>query len=289
MTPKKLSMLTFRRCGCVLLALVMVFCFAACGGGDQEPLRAPSSNGDVAVISIETAYGTLSFPEELAGSMRHMEVTENNTAMQVFYMMTATGEKELFRIFYADTQSGTHLGYLTTDTGEIPMSYTICEYADEDFADAEERKLYYNMMDAFTVVINSIYADERFSETRVVAPVGDHEVSMKYWKVTLPDNVQYTETEENGNYRADFFGEVSGERIDLYMIGLGDLEADAMIGLFTVKGEQKPVMVKTFSLEDYSTWPEEEQTVIYQMMDSVNDVIQVIAEDKNFGAPVSAE
>lgn len=264
----------------MLLLVTIVFLFAACGGEEKEPLRAPTEGSST--VAIETVYGTLEFPEDLSANMRHVEATEGDIAMEVFYMLGTNGERELFRIHYADAQVGIHLGYLNTDNGEIPVTYSICEYSDEDFADEEDKKLYYSMMDAFSVIMNSIYADERFSETRAVEPVGTQEVKLRYWTVTLPDNVLFEETVDGDTYRVDLYGEVSGERIDLYFIGLGDMEAETILGMFTADGVQKPVAVETHSLDGYEGWPEEERTVIYQMMESVNDVIQVIVSDKNF-------
>lgn len=273
-----------QRFGCVILVLAMVLCLAACGGG-KKPLRAPEKDAAVPTVSMKTAYGTLDFPEQLQDNMRHMEISENGIIIEVFYMISAVGEKEVFRIYYADSQAGTHLGYLTTDAGEIPVSYALCQYADEDFADEDERNLYYSMMDAFSVVINSIHANAQFSEHKAVEPVADQEAKLRYWTLTLPENVHFTETEENGNYRVDFYGELSSERVDLYMIGLGDFEAETMLGLYDVKGVQKPVMVQTYSLDEYENWPEEDQTVLYEMMASVNTVIQTIVADKNFVMP----
>lgn len=269
------------RCSlCSMMLMAVFFCFSACKGDNQESLT--GSVQQIHTIAVETKYGTLAFPEELSEQMRHTEVTEGDVAMEVFYMLGTNGERELFRIYYADAQAGTHMGYLNTDNGEIPVSYSICEYTEEDFADEEDKKLYYSMMDAFSVVMNSIYADERFSETRMVEQVGTQEVKLRYWTVTLPENVLYEETVDSDTYRVDFYGEVSGERIDLYFIGLGDMEAETILGMFTADGVQKPVAVETHNLDGYEGWPEEERGVIYQMMESVNDVIQAIVSDKNF-------
>lgn len=284
MKNKMWPTLVFRRSLCAVLALVLVLSLAACGSKAQEPLRATE---EVKIQIIETRYGPLGFPADVFGSLRHTEVTEGNTTMEVFYMVGQGVQKEVFRIYFAAANMGTQIGYLTVDGVEIPVSYSLCEYEDENFETEDERKLYYGMMEGFNAIMNSIHDDPRFSETRAVAPVADREVKLRYWKVTLPENVQFTETEENGNYRVDFYGEVSGERIDLFMIGLGDMEAETMLGLYTVDGNQMPVMVQTYSLDDYAIWPEEEQTVIYKMMGALNTVIQTIVEDENFAEPES--
>ena len=270
----------FYRLFCMMLAFAILLSLVACEK-KQEPLRAPSGE-KVSAIYIETAYGPLAFPEEFSGNMRHMEVTEGNAAMEVFYMVTQEGEKELFRIHFADMDVGTFMGYLTVEGAEIPVSYSVCQYEDSDFKDEEERKLYYSMMDGFSMIMNSIYEDARFSKARAVEAVGEREVKLRYWKMKLPANVQYTESEENGNYRVDFYGEVSGERIDLYMIGLGELEAETTLGNYTVNGVQMPVVVQTYDMGSYDIWPEEDRMVINEMMNSINTVIQTIVADKNY-------
>lgn len=281
---KKISA-DFRRWLSLVLAAVVLLGMTACSGKKQEPLRAPTEAAS-ATASIETVYGTLAFPEELFPKLRHMEVTEGAIAMEIFYMIGQEGEKELFRIHYADAQAGTHMGYLTTDGGEIPVSYSICEYSDEDFQE-EDRELYYGMMNAFSVIMNSIHDDPRFSETRKQEPVAERDVKLRYWKVTLPENVQYEESQDGDTYRVEFYGEVSGERIDLFMVGLGELEAETMLGLYTVDGVQKPVMVQTGDLSVYDIWPEEERMIINQMMEALNTVVQTIVADENFAEPTS--
>lgn len=273
----------FRRLACLALTVALALSLTACGGTSSkgEPLRAPDKEA-LPTVSIETTYCTLAFPEDLFENLRHMEVTEGNIAMEVFYMVSEAGEKELYRLHFADAKIGTLMGYLTTDNGEVPVSLSQSEYEDTAFKDEEERKLYHDMMDAISIVMSSLRANPQFSETKAVAPVGEREVKLRHWKVTLPENVQYTESEEAGNYIVEFYGEHNGEIINLFMVALGDVEAETTLGQYTVGGVQKPVKVQTYSLDEYAAWSEEEQTVIYNMMDSINTVIQTIVADKNF-------
>lgn len=256
---------------------------AGCQLGDEKTL-ADSTGATISqpMASIATVHVTLEFPEVLAPSLRHEEVTEGNIVMEIFYMLHDGSERELYRIYFGDPQMGSLLGYLNTETAEIPVTCSTNIYEDTEFGTEEERKLYNELMDGFSVLVRSIYNDPRFSEQRRVAPVGEQKISLRHWTVTIPDNVRYTELEENGIYRVDFFGEVSGERIALYTISLGATEAESTLGYYTVDGDQQPVTVETCSLEPYAGWPEEDQAVIYRMMESVNAVVQVITADKNF-------
>lgn len=273
----------YRRWFCLGMAVIVACGLMACGKGDesQDPLRATEAP-KIATVPIDTMYCTLQFPESLIENLRHVEVTEGRIAMEVFYLVSEEGEKELYRIHFADAKMGELLGYLTIDGVEVPITHSVCEYANEDFRTEEERKLYYEMMDAFSVLVNTIYADARFSETRFVAPVGTREVKLRYWNVVLPENVQCVETEENGSYCVKFYGEVGGEQINLYMILVGNGEAETSLGFYTVDGERKPVRVQTYDMEPYANWSEEDQTIIYRMMESLNTVIQTIVADEKF-------
>lgn len=227
-------------------------------------------------VAVQTHYGPIQFPEVLAGNVRHAETVEGDITLEVFYMVYESGEKEVFRIYFGSADMGEHLGYLNTDAGEIPVTFALCEYADEDFTLEEERILYSNMMTAFTVVSNSIQSDERFSELRSMEQVGEQGAQMRFWSLTLPDNVMWEESETNGIYRVDFYGMIEDKRIDLYYIGLGEMEADTKLGYFTVDGVQMPIMVGNSELVAFDSWSKEDQRVIYDMMDSINLVIQQI-------------
>lgn len=99
---------------------------------------------------------------------------------------------------------------------------------------------------------------------------------MRFWSLTLPDNVMWEESETNGVYRVDFYGMIEDKRIDLYFVGLGEMEADTKLGYFTVDGVQMPIMVGNSELVAFDSWSKEDQRVIYDMMDSINLVIQQI-------------
>ena len=257
--------------------------FLSCGlvscSAEQEPLRASDSS---TMVSIETVYGMFNFPEDRVANLKHVEVTEGNVAMEVFYMVDQGGEKELFRVYFADPQMGNHMGYFSEDGKEIPITYSLCEYEDSTFSSEEERRLYYSMMEGISILMNSIYEDDRFSEIRTIETVGNREIKLRYWKVELPDNVQYVETEEDGVYCVNFYGEAGGEKINLYMIALGNIEVETILGWYTVDGRQLPVGVRTFNIEAYDSWSKEDRIVLSNMMNSLNTVINGITGDKNF-------
>ena len=267
---------------CMVVLFAVLLGMTACAD-KNEALKAPMEAINMEkTVEIQTQYGPIKFPEVLFGNMRHVETTQGNVAVEIFYMVGAAEELEVFRIYYGDSNMGSLMGYLTTDDGEVSVSYALCEYAEEEFADEQDLVLFYNMMQAFSVVTNSIQTDARFSQLRAVAPVDEQETKLQYWTVTLPDNVQYEENEADGCYRVDFYGVLGGERIELYYLGLGDMEADTVLGYFTVDGQQKPVVIGNSDVDAYENWSAEEQMILYNMMDSLNGVIEAITTHKDF-------
>lgn len=271
---KKMNILY--RSACVIALVAMLIGITACDN-QEEPLKAPLEVEYMQkTVAVQTHYGPIQFPEVLAGNVRHAETVEGDIALEVFYMAYESGEKEVFRIYFGSADMGEHLGYLKTDAGEIPVTFALCEYADEDFTIEDEWILYSNMMTAFTVVSNSIQSDERFSELRSMEEVGEQGAQMRFWSLTLPANVMWEESETNDIYRVDFYGMIEDKRIDLYYVGLGEMEADTRLGYFTVDGVQMPIMVGNSESVAFDSWSKEDQRVIYDMMDSINLVIQQI-------------
>lgn len=272
----------------LLLCAVMIagiLCLTACNPGGEKPLTAPPETEPTEPVAvIETALVDLEFPEALMPNVRHLEVSEGIITMEVFYMVSQSGERELYRIIFGDGSMGDQLGYLTVDGAEIPVTYTISEYED-GFGSEEENALYYGLMDAFSTLMDSLSKDPRFSETKYVAPVGSRVEKLKYWTLTLPENVQCEQSGQGDGYKAEFFGVVNGTRIPLYTLRLGgEVNPEDILGGFTVDGKLLDLAVEVYDISVYESWAEEDQRVIYVMMESVNEVVWQLMEDKNFSA-----
>lgn len=265
----------------VLVAVILLVCFLVAG---KKPLTTPpETTASEPVVQIETAYATLDFPEALVDNIRHIEVSEGSVTMEIFYMLSKTGERELYRIIFGDANMGNPVGYLNTESGEVPVTVSFVKY--EDVFEKDDRMLYGQLTDAFSTMLNSLCEDSRFSEIKNVVPVGYREAKLKYWSATIPENVQCEENGEGEGYRAEFFGIVDGERIPLYAVLLGKVENPKdVLGSYMVDGKILELGVVVYDISDYDNWAEEKKSVVYNMMNSINTVIQTIVEDKNFSS-----
>lgn len=235
----------------------------------------------IACATIETAYLPVQFPEQYMENMEHREVTEGEAAMEIFTLTKEDTQLELFRIYFGDVQTGNPVGVLNMDGREIPVTLSVCEYRDDIFTDAETRDLYYDMMDGLNTVLSSIQNDSRFSnEEKIIVEKTDNQLS--YWKVSLPQNMEWEELEAGENYVVTFYGNVNGEKVKLYAIAMGDTPLKNVLGTYMVDGAAKTVSVESYELPEVESWPQSSVTELYKMMETINDVIQTIMTSENF-------
>lgn len=264
---------------CIVVLMMGIFILTACGQKEQEAEK-NAVNTEVGEILLETKYLTIRIPDTFGDKLIHRESVQDNNAVEIFSMALDDTEMELFRLYFNDANMGTQNGYLLIGADEISVSHYVCIYEDEDFADESIKEQYYRIMDVFTYVMDNIYNHPQFQQEKYIASVGQQENKMMYWSVELPENVNWQEQTIDGTYRADFYGEIQGETIQLYTIALGDMDADYSIGAFLIDGEEKTVWVKIYDLEDHANWQEEDYSNAYRMMESVNNVIdQILASE----------
>ena len=271
-----------RRSLCMVALLVALMGTTACTN-NKDPLNAPLEVENMQkTVKIQTQYGPIQFPSVLADNMRHVETTEGGIALEVFYMTSEHGEREVFRIYFGAPDMGEHLGYLTIDGKEISVTFALCDYSEDDFSNENDQILFSNMMAAFTVVTNSIMNDSRFSELKAIEQIDVQAVELRYWTVTLPENIHVEESADDNLYRADFYGIFGGENILLYSFQLGDQLLASVLGTYMVDDTAKPVSLEVSEFTQRDNWSEEDQIRLYNMMDTINDVIQAIMSNSEF-------
>ena len=267
----------------LLMLLVLLLSIVAC---NSNILQNDSETDDaVATVEIKTTLALLKFPEKLIDNMYYEEVHEGNELHVIFYMVRQNGEWEIFRIIFGDDTIGTLMGYLETDSGEISVSYLLAQHSGDDFSEDEDWDWYYKMMDAVGVVLLSIQENNEFHENGSVKNIGSHEATFRYWKLNVPSNIHYNESEENGSYCIEFYGQIGEEIVELYTIALGHLPTGVNFGSYTVNGKSVPVMIATCDVTEYDHWTDVEKDTLYQMMDSLNDVIAQIRSSKLYSDP----
>lgn len=287
-----------RRITALLLLMALLGTLVACGQkAPPEEKAPPESVAGSPVESIqettaateesdqvlfETRYITLPFPREYADNLKHLEVVEEPVAMEVFYLVNQDKEMELYRIYFGDDTVGSLLGYLTVAAEELPVTYTTCLYNEEDFPDTQTRALYGPLMDGFSTLLNTISSDSRFRLTKST-PLGQYgEGEMRYWTVTLPSDIEWVETEENGIYRVDYYGTIRNERTLLYTFTLGDAQETSLLGTLLVDGVAQPVGVQSHFTQPGADWTEQDRSSAYRQMETIDLVIQAITLSENF-------
>ena len=233
---------------------------------------------------INTPYIDLLVPEELEDVISSDESTYGSVYTRAFYMHYGEIELPLWRIDFGDANIGDWVGMLKTDNVDIPVVVTAFAASEEKLAalDEEGYKLFNDCMQAYSVMLDGIMSDPRFSAERPLAVGEDTSVELTYWTVTLPDMMKVSENTEGSNYEALFSGEVAGETVSLYWICIGENQAQSFLGYYEVDGVKKPVSVESFDLVERDSWSEDDYAAAYRMMDTINHVIETIMQSKQF-------
>ena len=70
----------------------------------------------------------------------------------------------------------------------------------------------------------------------------------------------------------------------LYRVCIGEEQAESFLGYYKMDGVKKPVSVESFDLNERDDWSEDDHAAAYRMMDTINHVIEVIMQSKQFSA-----
>ena len=264
------------------------------GSNNQIETNAPQEGEEIAtestavqvteeLVVIETAVCPLQFPAMYSELLNHVEVVEDDTVMEIFYMVQGDRELELFRIYFSSKETDNDLGFLKTENGNRYITLSICDRSDEEFDDSEIREQYYAMMGSIDTVLASIQNNGSFSKKgEVEMDLAD--VSLKHWNISIPGNMEWEEASQDGNYHVTFYGNVNGEKLKLYEVSVGEPELKSVLGIYTIDGVSKLVSVENSELPVTDGWTEKAVTELYTMMATINDVINVIMSSENFSA-----
>lgn len=236
-------------------------------------------------IAVDMAICTVQFPARYYEYLHHVEVEQDDTIMEVFSMRWENSELELFRLYFSKEESPTDIGLLATDAGDRYINLNVCEYSDDAFANQQMKDHYEAMMGSLDTVLRSIQSDSRFRQ-RGQTEIQMMDRTLRYWNISIPANMEWEETETDGEYLVTFYGNIGDERIKLYAVCIGQTILKTELGNYSVDGEQRVVSVESYELPNTDTWRQEDVTQIYTMMSSINDVIQTIMNSEEFSQKV---
>lgn len=219
--------------------------------------------------------------------IQHEEVTDGDVIMEVFYMVRDNGEMDLFRICFTDQPIGTPICKVRLDDQIIPVNVVTASHVQEDFNGEEEYNTYCMLMEQVNVVVDWILtsdfvvADELQEGERTTA-------ALQLWTVELPQSITWEESGSGNTYRVDFFGTVGDKKILLYTVSLDSAVQGNVLGTYELDSGKTPVYIQTYSLDDQGEgFDEFAYTEYATLMETINDVVQVIMSDAKFSQKVS--
>lgn len=279
------NMLT-KRLGIIVLAVVLVVAIIIiCGSQMREGKPFLGNRKSFEIIHSE--YVDWSVPADCMEFLKYETETNNNVVADMFYMQAGSAEIPIFRFDFGDENAGDWLGVLTVGEEKIPVVYTVFMVSDEDLAalgDAEEN--YYKLMDVFNEMVKDLSENKNFSPEKPIMVSGSEQIAeLTYWTVTLPEEMSWQETKENGTYQVVFYGHIQGEKIAMYQVTIGDEVTENQLGLYNIDGENKVISVVCHDVLDRPDWSEDDNAVAYHLMDTINNVIDQIMSSESFSEP----
>ena len=200
-------------------------------------------------------------------------------------MPMGSGERELFRLYFGDGNTGDLLGTFHVDGQELPVTLAVTHYGADAFAEEITAQKYYQAMDALDYVLSSVRSDQRFvGKDELTIEKNDQQI--ENWTFSLPQNMQWEKTDTKDGYRLDFFGNVNGEKYPLYSVAFGSERLETLLGVFNADAGSQLVSIEGAELPDTKEWSDSDEMELYSMMDSINDVISVIMSDQNFSTEI---
>lgn len=264
----------------IIISVIMVL-VAMTGCDNQAGVKFQSNNEPYDVI--KSTYVEWSIPSGCMEYLRYETEANDAVTSDMFYMVLGGQEIPIFRFDFGDESAGDWLGLLTVGEEKIPVVYTVFMVSDEELAATENgAETYYMLMDLFNNMLNNLTAGSNFKTERPLQVGEDTNMNLTYWTVTLPNMMKVSENTADGNYEAVFSAEVVGEMVPLYRVCIGELQAESFLGYFEIGGVKQPVSVEAFELAERGDWSEDDYAAAYRMMDTINDVLQAIRQDKNF-------
>lgn len=264
----------------VLVVIAALVIGLVAGKTNDKPEQAPQ----IPTKKISTPYIDLLVSLNMAEYISSDVSTYSEVYTCAFYMNFDGKSLPLWRVDFGDPNSADWIGILKTDQGDIPVAMTGFVISAEELEALGEQgaQLYGECMQGYSVMLDGIMADSRFTSERPVAVGEDIEMKTTYWTITLPSKMQVQESNKDGNYTTTFSGEIAGEMVLLYQFTVGEEQSGSLLGYFEVDGVKKAVCVESFALVERESWNEVDYATAYRMMETINDVINTIMSSKQF-------
>ena len=271
----------------VVLALaVVVLGILLNSAGKEEKLPAASQEGqsqtpaEPETMTLETSHGAVRIDAALAEVLRYEEQKSGGRITEIYTLVLGGTEKEVFRICFGDETQGDLIGYL----GDRAVTVLVTPYGEADFQSAQEQQTYERVMDLLNLILESVYGSSDFVSdlTPEAEPVQTQQAVLTYWTVELPMGMRWEESTADGQYKAEFYGAVSGEEYLLYTVTLGGEVADPL-GAYLVDGTAMVLGITVNNASSQMAYTEDGSMEAYgTMMDTVNGVLQVIEASENY-------
>lgn len=227
-------------------------------------------------LSIQTPYLELNLTDT-TGKLTYDQTVNGDVHTVSFYMQHGEQSIPLYRLIMGDAGTGEWLGRLVDDTMDVPLTYLAYTIREEELAET-----YGTLMELFSKILNDVSADPRFIPEKSLTVGADQGVTLAHWNLELPSDITWEETTGDNSYTAVFYATIRGQSIPLYRVQIGEETVQTVLGQYMLNGQALPLSVETYSLPEDAGWTEEDTSLAYHLMNTINELIPAIMSSEGF-------
>lgn len=249
----------------------------------QQPQDEETAMREENFTEVPLTYLNVRMPEEMANLLRLEEITEGDTHMTVVFLDTEESNWELYRICFGKEYADSAIGTWDIDGEKIPVAVVTEVHDMTENDDDQKLETYSYAMESLQYVMSAIRDDARFQREEEVT-IQKSDAKAGYWNFEMVEDMECEEEVSEDTCKLSFYGTVNGERYLLYTICIGEETLTNVLGTYQVEGTARQVSIESCEPPSAEGWSEAEETKLYAMMDSINDVIHTIMESEGFAA-----
>lgn len=236
---------------------------------------------------IQTPYGVLKYPEELADLLTIAKTSNDPYTLEFYAVIEDRKEIRLFDVAFGEG-SGGNMGNVETEQGQVPLNVTIYTLSfDASWLEGEIITAQ-AMQDAVNEMIEQLkpvaesqqsVVPEVFQQPDEDSALDNLRIETPYCMVYYPAkwseyiSYEYDDTQEDV-YKLNFYSSMYGlEPVYLFSIYFGGDEGEQLGAVMSEEGIPVPVNLIMAEL-DLSYWSQSDASIIYSMQEASNQLIE---------------
>ena len=156
-----LTVLTVLVVLCLVLVIAMLAMWPGRTATENENAGQPAQMANM--VSIETPYLTLYYPDRWEAHLLHEHHEEDGVYTESFYCTVGGRLIALFDVHFGDAQAGEVFGYILQDGKKVPFCLTFHDYIPDESWSEEDQFVLFAMQESVNDLVQAVRENEAYS------------------------------------------------------------------------------------------------------------------------------